>query len=49
MILAIYEVKKSYPVVKMLSPKNSRFLLDEVEWLYSCSMADMETYQAAAG
>ncbi|PSL40712.1 SOS regulatory protein LexA [Planomicrobium soli] len=46
MIMAIHEVKKSYPEVKLLSPKNSRFLLDEVEWLYSCSMEDVETYQS---
>ncbi|MGI2327634.1 transcriptional repressor LexA [Planococcus sp. YIM B11945] len=46
MILAIHEVKKSYPDLKMLSPKNSKFLLDEVEWIYSCAMEDVETYQA---
>lgn len=46
MIQAIHEVKKTYPDVKLLLPKNSKFLLDEVEWIVSCSMADLETYQS---
>ncbi|AIY06259.1 transcriptional regulator, LexA family [Planococcus sp. PAMC 21323] len=46
MIQAIHEVKKSYPDVKLLLPKNSKFLLDEVEWIYSCAMTDLETYQS---
>lgn len=47
MIQAIHHVKKSYPEVKVLTPKNSKFLLDEVEWLLACAMTDVETYQAA--
>lgn len=47
MVLAIHYVKKSYPDVKVLTPKNSKFLLDEVEWLLACAMTDVETYQAA--
>lgn len=47
MILAIHGVKKSYPDVKLLSPKNSKFLLDEVEWIQSCSINDVEAYQSA--
>lgn len=47
MILAIHEVKKSYADVKVLTPKNSKFLLDEVEWIQSCSIADVEAYQSA--
>ncbi|MBB5179348.1 SOS regulatory protein LexA [Planomicrobium koreense] len=47
MILAIHHVKKSYPDVKLLSPKYSKFLLDEVEWILACSMTDAETYQSA--
>ncbi|QKX49524.1 repressor LexA [Planococcus glaciei] len=47
MVLAIHHVKKSYPDVKVLTPKNSKFLLDEVEWLLACAMTDVETYQAA--
>ncbi|MDN7244635.1 transcriptional repressor LexA [Planococcus shenhongbingii] len=47
MILAIHHVKKSYPEVKVLSPKNSKFLLEEVEWILSCAMVDVETYQSA--
>ncbi|EIM06097.1 LexA repressor [Planococcus antarcticus DSM 14505] len=46
MIQAIHEVKKSYPDVKLLLPKNSKFLLDEIEWIHSCSMVDVETYQS---
>lgn len=46
-ILAIHEAKKSYPDVKLLSPKNSKFLLDEVEWILACSMNDVEAYQSA--
>ncbi|SDI34104.1 SOS regulatory protein LexA [Planococcus glaciei] len=47
MVLAIHHVKKSNPDVKVLTPKNSKFLLDEVEWLLACAMTDVETYQAA--
>ncbi|AQQ54089.1 transcriptional repressor LexA [Planococcus lenghuensis] len=47
MILAIHAVNKSYPDVKVLSPKNSKFLLEETEWIQSCSMKDIETYQSA--
>ncbi|MDQ0428835.1 SOS regulatory protein LexA [Planomicrobium stackebrandtii] len=46
MVQAIHEVKKSYPDVKLLLPKNSKFLLDEVEWIHSCSMVDLATYQS---
>ena len=42
---AIHEVAKSYPNVKLLSPKNSSFLLDEVEWMASCLVEDVEAYQ----
>src|SRR5690606_1251467 len=47
MVLAIHHVKKSNPDVKVLTPKNSKFLLDEVEWLLACAMTDVETYQVA--
>lgn len=45
MLEAIHEVSKSYPSVKLLSPKNSGFLLDEVEWMASCLVEDVEAYQ----
>lgn len=45
LIDAIHEVKKSYPNVKVLSPKNSAFLLDEVLWMESCLIEDIESYQ----
>lgn len=47
MILAIHEVKKSFGQVKLLSPKNSKFLLDEVEWILACAVKDVEAYQSA--
>lgn len=47
MILAIHEVKKSFEQVKLLSPKNSKFLLDEVEWILACAIKDVEAYQSA--
>lgn len=46
MVQAIHEVKKAYPEVKLLLPKNSKFLLDEIEWIHSCSMTELETYQS---
>lgn len=45
MLAAIHEVKKSFPNVKLLSPKNSGFLLDEVQWMASCLIEDVEAYQ----
>lgn len=47
MLVAIHAVKKSYPDIKLLSPKNSKFLLNEVDWIESCSMTEVETYQSA--
>ncbi|MGO1057731.1 transcriptional repressor LexA [Planococcus sp. FY231025] len=47
MILAIHHVQKSHPDVKVLSPKNSKFLLDEAEWLLACAIKHVETYQSA--
>lgn len=46
MIQAIHFVKKSYPDIKLLSPKYSRFLLEEVDWMLSCSITEVETYQS---
>ncbi len=43
---AIHEVKKSHPDVKLLTPKNTKFLKDEAEWITSCAMTDIETYQS---
>lgn len=47
MVQAIHLAKKSYPDVKLLSPKNSKFLLEEEEWMQACAIKDMETYQSA--
>lgn len=42
---AIDLVKDKYPSCKILSPKNSNFLLDEVMWIQACNIDDEETYQ----
>ncbi|WP_088008797.1 transcriptional repressor LexA [Indiicoccus explosivorum] len=47
MILAIHHVKKSFPDVKLLSPKNSFFLAEEAEWIEACAITDVEAYQSA--
>ena len=47
MVLAIHLTKKSYPDIKLLSPKNSKFLLEEEEWIRACSIKELETYQSA--
>lgn len=47
LVQAIHEVKKTYPDVKLLTPKNSKFLKDEAEWISACAMTDIETYQSA--
>lgn len=46
MIQAIHFVKKSNPDIKLLSPKYSKFLLEEVDWILSCSITEVETYQS---
>lgn len=47
MVQAVHLAKKSYPDVKLLSPKNSKFLLEEEEWMQACSIKELETYQSA--
>lgn len=44
-VQAINMIKDKYPTIKMLSPKNSYFLLDEISWIKSCNIDDEETYQ----
>lgn len=44
-IKAIHQVQQKYPKSKILSPKNSSFLLDEVTWINACQIEDLETYQ----
>ena len=44
-VKALYKVVQHYPKMKNLSPKNSEFLLDEVKWINSCQIEDVETYQ----
>ena len=45
MVHAINIVSEQYPSVKLLSPKNSMFLLDEVSWIKACNISDEKTYQ----
>ena len=45
MIKAIHRVQGKYPKSKILSPKNSLFLLDEVTWINACQIEDVDTYQ----
>lgn len=42
---AIDEVLKNYSDIKILSHKNSFFLMDEIHWIKSCNIEDMDTYQ----
>lgn len=46
MIQAINEILGEYPAIKLLSPKNVKFLIDEVEWIKACNIIDVETYQS---
>lgn len=45
MIKAIHLLADKYPSNKILSPKNSNFLKDEVAWINACNITDVETYQ----
>lgn len=45
MIKAIHKVQQHYPESKILSLKNSDFLLDEVAWINACQIEDVDTYQ----
>ncbi|WP_019415291.1 transcriptional repressor LexA [Paenisporosarcina sp. TG20] len=45
MVKAIHSMQKRYPKSKILSPKNSLFLLDEVTWINACQIEDVDTYQ----
>ncbi|MEK5217168.1 transcriptional repressor LexA [Psychrobacillus sp. FSL H8-0487] len=45
MIKAIHKIQQQYSKSKILSPKNSDFLLDEVTWINACQIEDVETYQ----
>lgn len=45
MIQAIHLTKDAHPDSQILTPKNSVFLLDEVNWILACNIPDLETYQ----
>lgn len=45
MIEAINKISEVYGSVKLISPKNVRFLIDEIEWIKACNIHDIEVYQ----
>ncbi len=45
MIEAINQISEEYPTIKLISPKNNYFLLDEIDWIKACGIVDVETYQ----
>ena len=42
---AIEAVSENYQDIKVLSPKNNFFLIDEITWIKSCNLIDLDTYQ----
>lgn len=42
---AIAELHKVYPGVAILDNRNSKFLLDEVDWIKACNYMELEEYQ----
>lgn len=44
-IQAINNISDKYPSIKLLSPKNCYFLLDEIGWIKACNIDDIDTYQ----
>ncbi|MFO7887699.1 MAG: transcriptional repressor LexA [Eubacteriales bacterium] len=45
MIKVIHKVSKEYPSIKLISPKNAHFLLDEIGWIKACDIQSVEIYQ----
>lgn len=45
MVKAIHKIQQQYPKNKILTQKNTDFLLDEVAWINACQIEDLETYQ----
>lgn len=45
LLRSIHQVKEQYPTIKLLTPKNSSFLLDEVTWMNACQIETVEAYQ----
>lgn len=42
---AIHMTKEHYPEIKLLSPKYSGFLLNEIAWIKACDIPDESSYQ----
>lgn len=45
MVQAINNIRENYSEIKILSPNNALFLINETEWLKACNISDVETYQ----
>jgi SOS regulatory protein LexA len=41
----ILKLKEKYPSITLLSPKNSNFLQDEIDWMNACDIVDLKIYQ----
>lgn len=44
-VQAINEISHEYSTIKLISPKNATFLLDEIDWIKACNIMDIDTYQ----
>ena len=42
----VSKLKKQYPQVTVLDPKNQVFLLDEIQWIKDCLYLEEEEYQS---
>lgn len=42
---ATLQIQKNYPDIKILTPKYSSFLLDEISWIKACDIPDLDAYQ----
>lgn len=41
----LHQIKDKYPTIKLLTPKNSSFLLDEIAWMNACQIETVDAYQ----
>lgn len=44
-VKAAHEISKKFPQVKIISPKNTSFLMDEIDWIKACNITDIDVYQ----
>lgn len=43
----ILTVKNKYPHIKLLDPRNTTFIIDEIDWIKSCGYLNVEEYESA--